>query len=66
MKTSLLALLMALIGFATGQAFALLYLQRPLRIECEGPKQPVVLRDAGALVEGGSCDISWAICWRRT
>jgi hypothetical protein len=35
-------------------------------ISSEGPKQPVVLKDAGALDGESSCELSWAYCWRRT
>lgn len=66
MKTSLLALLLVLAGFAAGEWFATAYLQRPLRVECEGPKPVVELREAGALNGDGACELSWAICWRRT
>lgn len=69
MKTSLRILLLVLAGFAAGEWFATAYLQRPLRVECEGPKTPVVLEDpgaAGALTYDGACELAWNICWRRT
>jgi hypothetical protein len=69
MKTSLLRLLLVLVGFAAGEWFATAYLQRPLRVECEGPKPGVVFKDpgaAGSLVDDAACELSWTICWRRT
>lgn len=49
------------IGFNVGLRVA-----GPLRVECEGPRQGVVLKDAGALDDEGACELSWAYCWRRT
>lgn len=34
--------------------------------KCEGPKAYVSLKDAGALSNESSCELSWAFCWERT
>lgn len=65
MRKSLLVALAVLaagaVGFNVGLRAA-----GPIKVECGGPKQGVSLKDAGALDDDGSCDLSWAYCWRRT
>lgn len=69
MKTSLRILLLVLAGFAAGEWFGYVYLQRPLRVECEESKPTVGFKDpgaAGSLLAESACELSWTICWRRT